>query len=78
MSSMLGTVMMSWDETPETPALNLQVYDDCWEAETNRTTCRAARAKFWDFLLPDVLKVLVLIVVVLKVITTQYCDYKVL
>ena len=58
LSSMLGTVMMSWDKTPETPALNLQVCDDCWEAETNRTTCRAERAKFLDLFSLDVLDVL--------------------
>ena len=74
MSSMLGTVMMSWDKTPETPALNLQVCDDCWEAETNRTTCRAARAKFLDLLPPDVLNVLVLIQV-LCMIKPRFCDY---
>ena len=49
---------VSWDETPETPALNLQVYDACEEAETNRTKCRAERAKFLDLFSLDVLDVL--------------------
>ena len=43
----------SWDASPRP-----QVYDACQEAETNRTKCRAERAKFLDLFSLDVLDVL--------------------